>query len=181
MGDSVAAPLPRRRAAASALASAAAREPTPGERAWLAVVPCVLIVCALALLLGPPLGHAFLAPRGAVFWPSVDHTQAIRPEPVEHARYLIALLGPVLLCVAIVSARWVRLPPLWIRRLLDAAQVTLLVALCTFLIAQRLHTYGLDYGGPLRRAYFTVPTLLAAAALSVALVVVLHRDRISER
>jgi hypothetical protein len=181
MGDFVAAPLPRR-AAASDLASTAARELTPGERAWLAVVPCTLLVCALALLLGPPLGEAFLAPRGAAFWPSVDEVQAIRPEPVEHARYLIALLGPLLLCAAIVAGSGrVRLPPVWIRRLVDATQVGLLAALCTFLVAQRLHTYGLVYGGPLRRVYFTVPTLVAATALTVALVALLHRDRVSER
>lgn len=181
MGDFVAAPLPRR-AGASDLAGSAARELTPGERAWLAVVPCVLLVCVLALLLGPPLGHAFLAPRGAVFWPSVDAVQAIRPEPVEHARYLIAMLGPLLLCVAVVvPTRRVRVPSVWIGRLVDASQVVVVAALCAFLVAQRLHTYGPDYGGPLRRVYFTVPTLIAAAALTLGLVVILHRDGISER
>ena len=179
MGESVAVRLPRR--ATSDVAGEAARALLPGERAWLAVVPCALFVFAAAMLLGPPLGHAFLAPRGAEFWPTVHNVQAIRPEPVEHARYLIALLGPVLVCAAVVGARSVRLSPLWIGRLVTASQVTVLAALGAFLVAQRLHTYSEIYGGPLRRVYFTVPTLVVAAALMVALVIALRDDRLSAR
>ncbi|HEX7292033.1 MAG TPA: hypothetical protein VF250_12980 [Conexibacter sp.] len=181
MGDSVAARLPRRPAASRA-AGAAARQLTPGERAWLAVVPCAVLVVLLGLLLGPPLGDALLAPRGAAFWPSVQRVQPIRPEPVEHARYLIALLAPVLLCAAIVGgARSARLAPRWIGRLVAAGQATVLAALCTFLVAQRLHTYGPFFNGPLRRVYFTVPTLVAAGLLTLALVAALRNDRLCER
>ncbi len=181
MGDSVAARLPRR-PAASDVAGAAARELTPGERAWLAVIPCAVLVTALGLLLGPPLGEALLAPRGAKFWPSVHEVQAIRPEPVEHARYLIALLAPVLVCAAVVAtARSVRLSALWTGRLVTASQATVLAALCTFLVAQRLHTYGPIFNGPLRRVYFTVPTLVVACVLTVALVLALRHDGLCER
>jgi hypothetical protein len=181
MGDSVAARLPRR-PAASGVADATARELTPGERAWLAVVPCAVLVFLLGLLLGPPLGDALLAPRGADFWPSVHRVQAIRPEPVEHARYLIALLAPVLVCAAIVAGtRPVRLSPPWIGRLVAASQAAVLAALCAFLVAQRLHTYDPSFNGPLRRVYFTVPTLVAACLLTAALVLVLRNDALCAR
>jgi len=181
MGESVATPLPRR-AGASDVAGARARGLLPGERAWLAVVPCALLVLALVMLLAPPIGHAFLAPRGARFWPSVNGVQAIRPEPVEHARYLLALLGPVLVCAAIaVRVPWARLTPTRVDRLVVASQVAVVAALCAFLAAQRLHTYGVMYGGPLRRVYFTVPTLVAAGLLTVALAVAVRSDRFWER
>jgi hypothetical protein len=139
MGDLVAARPPRRAAASGAAASA--RALTPAELAWLAAVPCALVVFGLLMLLGPPLGHALLAPRGAVFWPSVQGIQAIRPEPVEHARYLIALLGPVLACAAVAArTRSAQLPPRWTGSLVAASQAIVVVALAVALAAQRLHT-----------------------------------------
>jgi len=180
MGDSVAAPLPRRPVAPS-VAGAEARELTPGERAWLAVLPCAVLVALVALLLGPPLGEALLAPRGEAFWPSVDSVQAIRPEPVEHARYLIALLGPLLVCLAVVVRSPARLAPAWIGRLAGASQVAVVAALGVFLLAQRSHLYGPLYGGPLRRVYFTVPTLVVALLLMLALVLALRSDRLAAR
>jgi hypothetical protein len=180
MGDLVAARPPRRAAASGAAASA--RALTPAELAWLAAVPCALVVFGLLMLLGPPLGHALLAPRGAVFWPSVQGIQAIRPEPVEHARYLIALLGPVLACAAVAArTRSAQLPPRWTGSLVAASQAIVVVALAVALAAQRLHTYGPIYGGPLRRVYFTVPTLAVALALAGALAIALRREGFTER
>ncbi|HMJ03951.1 MAG TPA: hypothetical protein VK506_13510, partial [Conexibacter sp.] len=186
MGESSAADWPLGAAATNLAAETDAadrpRALTPGEVAWIALVPCALLMLAVVVLLGPPLGNALLAPRGLEFWPSVFDVQAIRPEPVEHARYLLALLGPLLLCAAILARRSApRLAPRQISGLVVASQALTVLALAAFLIAQRQHVYEEIYAGPLRRIYFTASTLIVAFVLLLLLVGALRRQTLVDR
>jgi hypothetical protein len=150
---------------------------TPTELAWLAVAPCALVTLGAVVLLGPSIGRTFLAPRGGAFWPSVQPVQAILPEPEEHGRFLVALLGPVLLVAAVIGGRArAALPTQAVRILVPLAQLVVTVALVVFLIAQRRLWYGLPYGGPLRRVYFTHATIVVAAAVAVMLVILARRS-----
>src|SRR5690349_18056087 len=71
-----------------------------GVAAWLCALPCAAIVAAAMLLLGPPLGTLFVpAPGTYAFLP--EELSFIRPEPTEHARFLIALSAPLLATLAV--------------------------------------------------------------------------------
>jgi hypothetical protein len=67
---------------------------TMGESAWLAVLPCALVLVAAVVALGPPLGHALFAPPATTdIWPFYVNEDIVNPEPVEHASYVLALLA----------------------------------------------------------------------------------------
>ena len=66
----------------------------PADLAWLLAAPCALVVLAAIVLLGPPLGDLLFPPTSIAFWPTAYVTLAIRPEPAEQARFLLALAGP---------------------------------------------------------------------------------------
>jgi hypothetical protein len=73
--------------------------------AWLAVLPIAVLTIAAIVLLGPPLGSMLFPVRTYDFWPTA--AAAVRPEPTEQARYLIALAGAVLVPLAVMAAtRW---------------------------------------------------------------------------
>ncbi len=67
--------------------------------AWLWALPCAAVTIALVYLLGPPLSHVLYSASVAIL-PTVER----HPEPVEDTRYLVSLLGPVLLVAAIALA-----------------------------------------------------------------------------
>jgi hypothetical protein len=165
------------RGTAEAASSAAAAQPhrlEPGDLAWLAALPCGVAVVVAILLLGPPLGT--LLPAAAdpsAYWPSAP----LLPEPVEHARYGIALLGPLLLAAVVLAGA--RRPPILsptlvrIGRTVSQAALFALLALC--LLAQNsvlLHA-NVPPAQPIR--FFNVRTVLAAGALALLLVGALRR------
>jgi hypothetical protein len=100
------------------------------EIAWLVLPPCVLVTVAAILLFGPPLGRALFAPTGEAI-PGIP----ARPEPTEHARYAIALLGPALLALAtwLLARRRPSLPPSAARMGVCASQLATVafLALCS--------------------------------------------------
>src|SRR4051794_32332722 len=66
--------------------------------AWLLAAPCAAVTALLVITLAPPLSHVlYPAQPSFPLLPNVDH----RPEPVEGARYVLALLGPLLLVGAV--------------------------------------------------------------------------------
>ena len=156
-----------------------------GESAWLAALPCALVLLAIVVLLGPPLGRALFEPTGAEhIWPRFYQLHAVRPEPTEHARYVLALLGPLL----VVGAAWplrgrgVRAIVPTIATLLAQAALAAFVVICV--IAQREHRYeGAFTGGRGFRAtiYFTSPTLVVAVAIALAIGLVLARPATTAR
>jgi hypothetical protein len=163
------------RAPAPAPAPRATGAGTPAQAAWLAAIPCAALTIAAMLVLGPPLGDALLAPRGMAFFPSAR--SAVLPEPTEHARYLLALLGPLLLCGVVVAAA--RRGPAGagaraLARFVPVVQVLVVAFLAACLWAQRDALGPPIYDPPQRRVYFTLATLVAAGAFAAALVLALR-------
>jgi hypothetical protein len=150
-----------------------------GELAWLAVLPCSLVLIALILVLGPPLGHLLAASTvPARFWPAVVAEGRVRPEDTEHARYLLALLGPVLIGGAAfaLAHRQLRL-----RRSAVAVSAGRAV-LVGFVVAAVLYQHRLTYdpsyswaGAAARTVYFTWRTLSIALLIAGLVVVALRR------
>jgi hypothetical protein len=150
------------------------------EAAWLAVLPCALVTTAVVALLGPPLGDAFLGPGDEAFWPSAG----IRPEPAEHGRYLLALLGPAALAAAVLaSARWtLRAPDALAGRATLAAQVALVAFVALCFAAQYdvlVSAYRPEWEAHVR--YFTPPTLLVALLAPPLLLALLRRGEVAAR
>jgi hypothetical protein len=155
-------------------------EVAPTALAWLLAPPCALVVAAAIALLGPPLGRLLLPTPDIAFWPTATPTLAIRPEPTEQARFLIALAGPVILSALVAALRGRSLPlrPAAVAALVQISQVLLAAFLLTALIAQHRFVYGATYSGgetTFRRVYFTAPTLAVAALLTLAALLALRR------
>ncbi|HMJ03419.1 MAG TPA: hypothetical protein VK506_10785 [Conexibacter sp.] len=152
--------------------------------AWLCALPCAIVTIAAVVLLGPLLGE--LIGGGAErYAPVPDYRGAFRPEPTEHARYLIALGGPLLYVGALLSApRWLaRVPSRAAGLAASATQVLLAAALIACVIAQYRTTYGELYTTRLTLTvrYFTPATLVAAAAIAAALVIAIRRTELRAR
>ncbi len=154
---------------------------TGGERVWLAALPCALALIALIVVLGPPLGHLLASATGTVrFWPQTRSEGFVRPEDTEHARYALALLGPVLLggaTLALARAR-LRLPRRVVVALVTAGRAALVGVVVAAIVEQHRMTYNFhltEADTPSRAVYFTVPTLLTGIALAVIVAFALHR------
>jgi hypothetical protein len=157
----------------------------PAELAWLVALPCAVVLVAAIVLLGPPLGRLLFPASDIAFWPTATPTLAIRPEPTEQARFLIALAGPVALSglVAWLRGRAIPLRPAVVAVLVRASQVLLAAFALTALIAQQRHVYDATFSGGVsfKRVYFTVPTLVVAALLTLAAVLALRREALVSR
>ncbi len=148
--------------------------------AWLCAVPCILVVVAVAYALGPPLGRS-IAPDLSGYSFTQEYAKAVRPEPTEQARFLIALSLPMLIALAaVLSPRWLpRIP----RRLVQPDVVIgLQAAFALFLVACYVRQVQLRFGavytqdqGVIELRYFKTPTLLAAALLAGAVLLVARR------
>jgi hypothetical protein len=171
---------------ASAAASAGARRGTragtrtearpartleAAELAWVAAVPCALLTLALVLLIGGPLGRALLTPRASeAFWPAI----ARDPQPAEHGRFLVGLIGPPLLAAVVLATLHrrvrlrLRLPASAIRPLVLASQLVGLAFVALCFAAQNNVIFSADFYFWPHRMYFKWPTLLVAAALPLA-------------
>jgi len=152
---------------------------TPAAVAWLAVLPCAIVTVLAIVLLGPPLGHAFFEPAGDRFWPDVE----VLPEPVEHGRFVLALLGAPLLAAAVAaSRRWPLTLPSAVARIgIAAAQAATVGLLVLALLAQHNILFR-SYIPPIRpERIFTVPTIVVAAALAVAIAALLPRREVVAR
>lgn len=159
------------------------RPADPANVAWLASIPCALLIAVAIALLGEPLGELLFAPDAVSFWPSL--APAIRPEPTELARYAIALTGPALLVGAIVMG--VRSTVGWPAQrttalLVTAMQAVWLVFLIVCLVAQRRFAFGEIYlppdGESFHQSYFTSTTIVAAVVIAAAFLACLSDERI---
>jgi hypothetical protein len=154
------------------------RELRPEEVAWLAILPCALVTALASVLLAPPLGHALFAPAAERFWPEAD----VAPEPVEHARFLIGLGGPMLAAGAVLAAvrRSPQLRPQLVRVLVIVAQLGTFTFLLLAVLAQN-DILMRGYRPPSRPTpLFTLPTLTASALLALGAVVVLRRRPLTD-
>jgi len=150
--------MPRPRSRAEHTASSAVE-----AAAWLWAIPCAAVTIALVALLGPPLSHV-LFPSTLPVLPTVEHN----PEPVEDTRYLLALLGPVLLAASVVLlAPRLRVPRRARRPLAVAAQLAgvAVVAAC----------FARQLGPDWRIEFFTVAQIAAAGVGAVGLALAARR------
>jgi hypothetical protein len=160
---------------------------TAGELVWLAALPCALALIVLILLLGPPLGDLLAASASAArFWPQVVSEGRVRPEDTEHARYVLALLGPVLIggATLALARNRLRISHNLAAALVVASRAVLVGFVVAAVLYQRRFTYTPDYTWtelPFRTVYFTLPTLLAALVVAAVLAAVLHRRSLFER
>lgn len=160
----------RRRAAADASLAAL----PASDFAWLAAVPCTLLTIAAILALGHPLGQRLFAPTGGTVF--VPRTPVV-PEPTEHARYALAVLGAFALAalVAIRRRRPVLSPPR-ARALVAGAQVFAAAWLVVAFLAQE-RVFPRSAGQANR--IFTPQTLIAAATLAALALAVLRRGDVA--
>jgi hypothetical protein len=156
-----------------------ARALTPAEAAWVAAVPCALLLLAVILVLGPPLGRLVFPPPHNDFWPSMS--QIIWPEPTEHAAYLIALGGPLLLSAAVLAlvGRSLALGAATRRTAIVGAQLAACAFVAVCVVAQHVIWFGPIYTltTPQHRAYFTWPTIAVALVLALAATLALRDER----
>jgi hypothetical protein len=152
-----------------------------GETAWLAAVPAAAIAMAAIVVLGPPLGRALLAPTPARLWS--QWYWAVRPEPVEQGRYLVALTVPLLL--AALTAAGVRVgarraAPAALRTLVPGVQLAALAFVALCLLGQQ-GAFGSIVPprefSPRVAAFFTWRTLLVAAAATLAALALVRSAR----
>lgn len=150
----------------------------PAQLAWLAAPVCALVTIVLVALLGPPLGDAFLGPGTEVFWPQAGAV----PEPQEHGRYLLSLLGPAALVVAILlgARRTPQLDAGLARGAVLCTQLLLVGFLALCFLAQYdvlISAYRPEWEAHVR--YFTPTTLAVALALPALLLVLLRRQTVA--
>ncbi len=132
-----------------------------GEVAWLVAIPSGLLVAALVMVLGPPLGDLLFPPLDVHFWTSQPN---VFPEPTEDARYLLSLLAPVVASVAVVLA--VRRGS-WRESELTRGLVVVvqLVVLGVFLAAL-VRQLTPDFDPQIDEPYFSVVALAVAVAFA---------------
>ncbi|HEX7292451.1 MAG TPA: hypothetical protein VF250_15130 [Conexibacter sp.] len=153
-------------------AAAAAIGPA-GIAIRLAVAPAAVVVLVALVVLGPPLGDLLAPASPPRFLPSA--VALVHPEPLEHARYLIALSAPFALAAA---AMWIGRRPELVRRAAAAraaaaVELAAAAALVVCFALQRTATVSSYHSS--RVVYFTLPTLLAGAALAAAALLAARR------
>jgi hypothetical protein len=153
--------------------------------AWLCALPCAAIVAVAILLLGPPLG-TLLGPEPGSYTFLAEELPFIRPEPAEHARYLIALTAPLLATLAIALApRWrPRVPSRVAGVGVAVTQAALAGVVVAAIVAQHRFVFGADYNGgehPFRLWYFTTPTFVVAGLLAVTMAATAASERLRRR
>ncbi|HKG04224.1 MAG TPA: hypothetical protein VKB03_13680 [Conexibacter sp.] len=141
------------------------------------------MVLAAGLWLAGPLG-VLLTPSHHSYTFTAGYAPLVRPEPTEHARYLIALSLPLLMAFAtIVAPRWLpRLSPSRARVAVTSTQALLALLLAACYIAQVRLRYGFLYthqdGNVFQMRYFTTATIVAAGLLTLAMIAFVRRERL---
>ena len=155
----------------------------PAQLTWLLTPPAAVVLLAAILLLGPPLGRLLEPASVPAFVPALR--SIVRPEPTEHARYLIAIAAPVALAglLAWLVARG-RAPPrsAGLDLLAQASQLALAAFLVAAVVVQHAITYRYEAREPgFRHVYFTWPTLVFAAVAAAVALALLRRGELIAR
>jgi hypothetical protein len=170
------------RAERPAAAPVAGRTLTARETAWLAAIPTAIVTLGAIVLVGPVLGRALLTPRNVQFW--VPFQVELHPEPVEQGRFLVSLVAPLLL--AALTAAGVRPRPRRARLATDVLVVAVQAAAVAFaalcLLQQETELLGSLYPvaerTPILIDYFSVATLLVAAAGTLVVATAVRSERL---
>jgi len=155
--------LGERRQPAAARAPAAERAIGSGEVAWLLLGPALAIAAAVVALLARPLGQLLFTPPSYHYWAP----ELVVPKPTVQAGYVLAVACVVAYACAIVVVRTRRtLEPVWQRGIVGLTQVALLAFLAVAWYEQRNVVTG-----ETARHFFTLATVLVAAALAASMTV----------
>lgn len=157
---------------------ARARALAAGELAWLLALPCAALTVLLIAALGPAVGDLLL-PRSAVrFFPA--DLRELAPEPHEQGRFLVALLGPLLLAgaTALLARRGPRMRAGLVRPLVWGAQAAAVGFAIVCVAIQRGLVFAYPEQQPITQQYFTDATYLAAVLGALALVAAVRSDRV---
>jgi hypothetical protein len=141
----------------------------------LAALPIAAMTALAIVVLGPPLGELLSPGDPPRFWPGVR--SMVQPEPVEHARFLIALLAPLLLAGA---TAWLVRRPRWVDgpaavRIAGGAELATALALVACVVLQWTATLPAGYARSTHVVYFSLATLAVASMGGVAVVAVMRR------
>lgn len=151
-------------------ATAVSRALRPGELAWLLALPCAAVTLLLIVALGPYVGDTLLPRSSVVFF--ANPAQELAPEPHEQGRFVVALLGPLLLAGAVsaFARRGARMRASVADTLVWGTQAALVVFAAVCLVVQRGLVFVVPLAEPVTQRYFTNATL-AASALGAAAIV----------
>jgi len=157
-------------------ATAPVRPLSAGETAWLAALPCAALTVALVIALGPAVGDVLL-PRSSVRFFEASLRQ-LAPEPHEQGRFLVALLGPLMLAGATVllARRPPRLRAGLVAPLVWGAQLALVAFAVLCVVVQRGLVFAYPGYQPITQQYFTNATYLVALLGAGALVALVRSD-----
>lgn len=163
--------------ARTAARTATARALTTGELAWLAALPCAAVTVALVAALGPLAGDALL-PRSSVRFFEAS-LRDLMPEPHEQGRFLVALLGPLLLAgaTALLARRPRRLRAGLVTPFVWGAQLALVAFAVACVVVQRGLVFAYPGYQPIRQQYFTNATYVAALLGAGAIVALVRSPR----
>jgi hypothetical protein len=150
----------------------------PSELAWLVVLPSALALVVAIVALGPPLGDLLFRAPSTPFWPK--YVEDVVPEPTEHARYLLALLGPVLAAGLVAILARARIAPAAAGLLGPIAETATLIFVAAMTLAQHVPAYGRIHTS-VTRSYFTWTTLAVAAILTALGVAATRRPGVVSR
>jgi hypothetical protein len=163
-------------APAAAASAATTRAPSAGELAWLLALPCALVTLLAIVVLGPLAGD-LLAPRSPVAFVATP-ADALSPEPHEQGRFLVALLGPLLLAGATAVLARRRLGIGVVGPLVWGAQAALVAFAVVCVVVQRGLVFAFPNAEAIRQRYFTDATLIASALGATAIVLAMRSLRV---
>jgi hypothetical protein len=164
--------------ASASTGSATSRTPSAGELAWLLALPCAAVTVLLILVVGPLVGDLLL-PRSSVVFFAAPQAE-LAPESHEQGRFLVALLGPLLLAgaTAALTRPRLRIRAAAVRPLVWTAQAALVAFAIVCLVVQRSLVFVFPLAEPITQRYFTNATLVASAAGTVGLVAAIRSTRV---
>jgi len=159
-------------------ATATTRRVSAGELAWLAALPCAAVTVALIAALGPLVGDLLL-PRSPVRFFEVD-LRELAPEPHEQGRFLVALLGPLLLAgaTALLARRGPRMRAALVQPLVWGAQAAVVAFAIVCVAIQRGLVFSYPNSQPTTQQYFTNATYVAAVLGAIAIVAAVRSERV---
>lgn len=154
-----------------------ARRPAPADVVWVVAVPVAAVTLLAVVALGPTVGQLLPSDQTRL-WNSLF----TRPEPTEQARFLLALVAPLLLVGATAAvvrrAAWIDAATAHsLARAIEAAAVA--VALGCLIAQQTLSYDTLDgsSGELVRERFFTPATIGFAFVATVAFVFAVRDER----
>lgn len=148
---------------------------TAAEIAWVALVPCVVVALAVAIVLGPPLGRTLVRPHADALWPPTWWIARGFPKHAEYGRYVIAALAPFILSGVVIWGvrRRLTMADTAVIVLVLAGQLLVIAVVAIALLGQRNLVLVDDFWT--LPPIFRVRTLVLSALLVLGSVAVLRR------